>query len=196
MTTDDTNPESESTDSDTKDVSTGGDTATVDLHDLLDDYREEASRLRELKKKAEGDHIEDANRDEEDAEPVEWPPEEWAGVERPVKAAEHAADLVKSDIDSFSGSEFAIKKARAGEAARATDLVADDAIKADVDPRSQVQKQEHAKVQVCVERAPPDAPTTPDGRLNTLAFESPTFEWLNNRVETFNTYGEVELSDF
>jgi len=75
-------------------------------------------------------------------------------------------------------------------------MLADGSMKNGTDPRSQIQMQEHHKVQVCVEKAPPDAPTTSDGRLNTLAFEQPTFEWLNNRVDNFNTYGEVELSDF
>jgi len=182
-----------STDSDAiQDVSTGGDTAAVDLQDLVDDYREEVERLRDLKERVEGDDEESGDDDEE----VEWPPAEWAGVDHPIRAAEHAAELVEAEIERFGGSEFVIKKARAGEAARATDMLADGSMKNGTDPRSQIQMQEHHKVQVCVEKAPPDAPTTSDGRLNTLAFEQPTFEWLNNRVDNFNTYGEVELSDF
>jgi len=188
-----TDTDTGSTDSDaTQDVSTGGDTAAVDLQDLVDDYREEVERLRELKERVEGDDKESGDDDEE----VEWPPAEWAGVDHPIRAAKHAAELVEAEIERFGGSEFVIKKARAGEAARATDMLADGSMKNGTDPRSQIQMQEHHKVQVCVEKAPPDAPTTSDGRLNTLAFEQPTFEWLNNRVDNFNTYGEVELSDF
>jgi len=84
-----------STDSDAiQDVSTGGDTAAVDLQDLVDDYREEVERLRDLKERVEGDDEESGDDDEE----VEWPPAEWAGVDHPIRAAEHAAELVEAEI--------------------------------------------------------------------------------------------------
>lgn len=173
-----------------QDVATGGDTATVDLEDLVDDLEAEAAELRDLRERAQA--IDDSDGEDD----VEWPPEEYAGSADPVREVEHAADLVRSDIDDFGGSEFVVRKARAGEMTRAQDLVAADALQTDGDARANVASSRHRLVQVCVAQAPPEAPTTADGRLKTAEFEHPTFEHLYQSVDNFNTYGEVSLEDF
>ena len=191
---DDTTTTTTAEDADTDDqdlttVATGGDTTTVDLQDLADDLRDEVGRLESLKEQAEGD-------DDEADDDVEWPPEEYAGVEFPLRAVKHRLSLVESDIERFGGSEFVLRKARAGEAARATDQTMETAARSGADPQARISQQEHNVVQVCVERVPSDAPLTADDRLDTHAMEQPTFSWLKNRVENYNTYGTTDLSDF
>jgi hypothetical protein len=182
--TDETTSTDSSTDTELTEVATGGDTVTVDLHDLLDDLEAEADELRDLK----------ANAEERDD--VQWPPEEYATTDRPILQVDHSADLVRADIERFGGSEFVIKKARAGETMRATDMVAGDSIKSDGDARSQVSSARKRMVQVCVEQVPPNTPTTADGQLAVTAFETPTFNWLHQKVDNFNTYGQADLEDF
>ena len=203
MADDTTTTRTDSTDTDDlKDVATGGDTTTVDLQDLADDMREELDWLRERKEQATdgsdetGESEDGGDESAEDGEDIQWPPEEYAGVEFPIRAVKHRLSLVEQEIETMDGSEFVIRKARAGEVARATDLSLEDAVETETDPRSQMSKHEHVTVQVCVEKVPPDAPLTPEGRLKTFALEAPTFKWLKTRIENFNTYGEVDLSDF
>lgn len=169
---------------DTKSVATGGDTRTIDLQDLVDDLEAELEELRERRERA------------EDGEDVDWPPDEWANVDFPVRACEHSIELIKADIERLGGSEFVIKKARAGEMARAIDLIGGDVSKGNGDPMEHLSSEDHRKVQVCVERVPSGAPTTTDGRLKTPALEDPTFQHLLTCIENLNTYGVVSLDDF
>jgi len=179
-----TNTESDSAASNLKDVATGGDKATVDLHDLVEDLEAEADALREQREQAQED------------DDVRWPPEEYAGVERPILEVQHNADLVRSDIERFDGSEFVVQKARAGEMMRANDLVATDAINDDGDARAKVESSKHRLVQVCTVQVPQDTPTDAKGELKTSAFEQPTFRYLHRKIKNFNKYGQVDLEDF
>ena len=167
-----------------QDVATGGDTTTVDLEDLVADLEAKRDELQAQKERHEA------------GDDVQWPPEGWTGLDFPIQQINHSIDLVRSDIDRFGGSEFVLKKARAGEAARATDLVAQDIQASDGEPGTQIASSEHRLVQVCVERAPPDAPTQADGTLSTPAFERQTFEWLLQRVKNFNQYGVTDIDHF
>ncbi|GGO03481.1 hypothetical protein [Haloarcula pellucida] len=184
--TDNTTTTESSTNSETelKDVATGGDTATVDLEDLAESLEAEAEDLRELREEAKED------------EDVQWPPEEYRGMQRPVLEVEHSAELVRSDIERFGGSEFVIQKARAGEIARANDLVATDSLQSDQDARANIESSKHRLVQVCVQQVPPSTPTDAKGELQTTAFEPPTFNHLHQKVKNFNRYGKLELEDF
>lgn len=185
-TNDTTNSDNQSTDSETelKEIATGGDTATVDLRDLVADLEAEAEALREQKRKAE------TNDD------VQWLPEEYAGIEYPVRRVEHSAELVRSDIDEFDGSQFVIQKARAGDTMRASDMVAEDSLKSGGDARSHISSAKKRLVQVCTQEVPPETPTTADEKLAVAAFEEPTFDWLHQKIDNFNTYGQVDLKDF
>jgi len=186
MTTDTNTTESDrqSTDTERKTVATGGDTTTVDLQDLVDDLEAEAEDLRELKEEA------------EESDGVQWPPAEYGAADRPVLEVKHSAELVRADIDRFGGSEFVIQKARAGEAMRASDMVANDSLRSGDDARAHISSARKRIVQVCVQQVPANTPTTADNQLALAAFERPTFEWLHQRVENFNTYGKVDLKDF
>lgn len=170
-------------------VATGGDTATVDLQDLVDDLDDQIEEFRSRK-----NAYEKAPSDE-DRENVDWPPETFPS-DYPIKDLEHSRSLVEQSIEAFGGSEFVVRKARAGEAARATSLTAESCVETGSDPLSQAALSEHHIVQVCVERVPPDAPTTTDDRLDTMALENEVFEYLRQRVENFNTYGTVSIDDF
>jgi len=185
MTNDTTTTESDSsTNTERKTVATGGDTVTVDLQDLVEDLEDEAEALREQKAEAQKD------RD------VQYPPEEYAGVEYPVRKVEHSADLVRADIDRFDGSKFVIMKARAGETMRASDMVAEDSLQSGGDARAHISSAQKRLVQVCVKEVPAGTPTTADGKLAVAAFEEPTFEWLHQKIKNFNTYGQADLEGF
>lgn len=188
--TDDTTTTTSDSDSSTneetglKNVATGGDTATVDLEDLAEDLEAEVEDLREQREAAQED------------EDVEWPPAEYAGVERPILEVKHNAELVRKDIERFGGSEFVIQKARAGEVMRANDLVATDALNDDGDARAKVESSKHRLVQVCTQQVPENTPTDAKNELKTAAFEQPTFQYLHRRIKNFNKYGRVDLEDF
>lgn len=167
-----------------KEVATGGDTATVDLQDLVEDLEAEAEDLREQCEQAQDDSD------------VSWPPEGYAGMDRPDLELQHNADLVRNDIERFGGSEFVIRKARAGEIARANDLVAQDTMQTDGDAAAKVSASRHRLVQVCLEQVPPETPQGATGEVKTAAFETPTFNYLHDRIENFNKYGQLSVEDF
>lgn len=179
---------------DTDTITTGHTRATIDLQDRIDDIEQAIGGLELALDVLRGDATEsdlpDGADPEElladyDADPAE------ADVKDSIRRLKHSRDLLQADVQRFGGSEFTIKKFRAGETTRVNDLVLQDTLDSNSsDPRSKLNARKLRTIQIGVTETPPEAPDKPD------AFETPTMEFLYQRIDNLNTYGEVTLEDF
>lgn len=164
------------------------DRVTVDLEDRIAEIREEMDRIEReahATKEKNSDDSTNADGGGEDDGPT------LVELAETYQELEHAIDLIEGDIAEFGGSEFTIKKFRAGETGQVNDLVLQDTISDGLDdPRAKFNARKIRTVQVGVTEAPPDTPDNP------RVFSTPTLEFLYQRIDNFNSYGEASLSDF
>lgn len=173
------------------------DRITVDLQDRIDEIAEEMDRIeREARAIRDGNskcssNSGDGGKDDEGGDGGEDDGPTLIELAKSYQELEHAIELIEADIKEFGGSEFAIKKFRAGETGQVNDLVLQDTISDGLDdPRAKFNARKIRTVQVGVTDTPPDTPDSP------RVFNTPTLEFLYQRIDNFNSYGEASLSDF
>lgn len=146
---------------------------TVDLEDRIDEIEEQMAEL------------------EAQSEEVDQDSAEYVDIAEQYEELEHAVELLEADIERFGGSEFTLKKMKAGEIGQVNDLVLADTVRDDLeDPRTKQSAREMRTIQVGVVDSPPDTPDKP------TAFEPPTHKYLYNCIDNLNRFGEVSLDDF
>lgn len=168
-------------------TTTGHTRITVDLQDRIDEIDEAIDHLEDARDAIEAGDDEKADEllDGWGAEPTE------EAVTDSKNEIEHSRDLLEADVQRFGGSEFTVKKFRAGEVAEVNDLVvADTLADGHDDPRSKLHARKLYTIQVGVTETPPDTPDEP------ARFEPPTTEYLFQCIDNLNTYGKVSLDDF
>lgn len=164
-------------------------TTTIDVQDRLDEINQ---RLEDLRG--------EIGRVESEAEDVDEDSDEWVELDdqyRELRAAEqellHAREEVSTAIEQWGGSEFEIAKFDAGRQAERNDLVTHDMLENQSDrPEANLGASKLRTVQVGLVSTPPESPGHPS------EYPPPIFEFIYDRIENYNTYGdsEVSLEDF
>jgi predicted nuclease with TOPRIM domain len=175
---------------------------TVDLQDRIDEIQDRLNELRGELGSLEAEFRDlkaafDPTADDTDADTVEDTAaytdlnEEYTSLKETEQKLVHARNQIQDAVESWDGSEFEVKKPRWGEMGHINDLVLADTIRDDLeDPRAKLNARKQRTVQICVTSTPPDAPDDPK------RFPNPVGEFLYQRIENLNEYGEADLTDF
>lgn len=176
---------------------------TVDFQERLDELEERLDHVTAIEAFIDGDEEVDVNEhlDALGFDPIDA--EEWADVSDEAKDTlrtevndlrrryEHALKVGEDHVKKWSGSQFEIKELTWGDQAMRNDLATGDMLQSEYsDPRANQDAVKLRTVQVATVSTPPDAPDKP------REYPPVVGEWLYEKIDNLNTYGEVTLDDF
>ena len=193
-------------------------TTTIDIHDRLDDLREQLAvdkqRCKELEAKAQGvtpgedlthEEAADMQAEYQDVceDVIEWrftiarierSLAEWAGhgfpdaADADLEALEDALDGI--DVSELDG-EFVIRQFRYGARNQINDKLRTDAVRDGTDdPRTKLGAYELHIIDHGLVEVPDGAPHEP------AEYDAPVGTWLNENIERYNSRGETKVRDF
>lgn len=149
------------------------DQQTIDLQDRVEEIESELARIK----------AEAAELDQDSAE--------YRQLAEEYEELEEAKTNLESDIDEFGGNEVTIKRFKASDAGLVTDLTLADTIDDGADdPRAKLEARKLHTIEVGVTSGPPELPDDPG------EFETPTKEFLYEKINNLNRFGRTTVEDF
>lgn len=130
---------------------------------------------------------------EAEAVDVEAGSDEDRELSEEYKELEHARDELEARFEAWGGSAFTIKKLGYADEGHIDDLVRSDMLRdREEDPRAKLSAFKLRTIQVGVVETPPECPEDPSHP----SFPPALGEWLYERIDHFNRFGETSLEDF
>lgn len=178
-------------------------TVTVDFQERLDDIGDRLDHVNAIEAFIDGDDDVDVNEHLEalDFDPIDA--DGWDDVSDEAKETlraeaddlrrrfERAQKVGEDHVKKWSGSQFEIKELTWGDQAMRNDLATGDMLQSEYsDPRANQDAVKLRTVQVATVETPPDAPDNP------REYPPVVGEWLHEKIDNLNTYGEVTMDDF